>query len=362
MLDELAALATAGGTALVGAMATDAWQAARSGVARLFGRGGTPPETIEAQFDSHAALVADAEDPNVVRQSLAPVWQLQLEALLRQHPDIEEEMRSLVAEVQEQLPASQKTWVQTNIARDRATQNVENSLVHLSSHGGIGGTGVGIGARGGDGGSGGEIVSDCFLTKDLPEEVGVDVGKGGRGGVDGADGEDGGDTSFGEFLVARGGKGGTSGGLPSSVVGKVTVKLTGIFLANYSEMQNGLINVLGGGWDQYKVQQFPGLVRGCLVFFIEPEQDGQHGSTTCVFEILNDHSEVIWRDELTCTLNEFNVVRTSGILPFAVNAHRSGVWTVRVLGNGVELGTTRFAIVQGSSAWSRNSLESHNLR
>jgi hypothetical protein len=39
MVDELVELARAAGTALVGAMATDVWQVARSGMARLFGRG-----------------------------------------------------------------------------------------------------------------------------------------------------------------------------------------------------------------------------------------------------------------------------------------------------------------------------------
>src|SRR5581483_9272505 len=68
-----AALAEAGGSALVGAMATDAWQATRSGVARLFGRDGSARRAaIEAQLDGNAALVAQAEDPDEVRASLVP--------------------------------------------------------------------------------------------------------------------------------------------------------------------------------------------------------------------------------------------------------------------------------------------------
>lgn len=134
MLGELAAaLADAGGTALVGAMATDAWQATRSGVSRLFGRGGSARQSvIEAQLDDNAALVAQAEDPEAARQSLVPVWRLQLEALLRQHPDAEEELRVLVAQVRQALPASQQAWVQTNIARDEATQNiVQHGTLHV---------------------------------------------------------------------------------------------------------------------------------------------------------------------------------------------------------------------------------------
>jgi hypothetical protein len=144
VLGELAVeLAGAGGTALVGAMATDAWQATRSGVVRLFGRGGADRQAaIEAQLDGNAALVAQAGDPDEVRASLVPVWRLQLEALLREHPDVVEELRALVAQVREALPVPQQTWVQTNIARDQATQNIvqHGTLhVHPSGHGPTGG-------------------------------------------------------------------------------------------------------------------------------------------------------------------------------------------------------------------------------
>lgn len=129
----LAELAAAGGSALVGAMATDAWQATRSWVAGLFGRGGSAEQAaIEAQLDGHAALVAQAEDPDGVRESLVAVWQLQLQSLLGQHPEVEEDLRELVARVQEALPASQRTWVQTNIARDQATQHiVQHGTLHV---------------------------------------------------------------------------------------------------------------------------------------------------------------------------------------------------------------------------------------
>jgi hypothetical protein len=133
MLSELAELAEAGGSALVGAMATDAWQATRSGVARLFGRGESARQiAIEAQLDGNAALVAQADDPDGVRQSLAPAWRLQLEALLRQDPAVEEELRALVAQVRQALPAPQQSWVQTNIAREEAIQNiVQHGTLHV---------------------------------------------------------------------------------------------------------------------------------------------------------------------------------------------------------------------------------------
>ncbi len=137
MLAELAALAAAGGSAVVGAMATDAWEATRSWVAELFGRGGAARQAaIEAQLDDHAALVARAGDPDGVRESLVAVWRLRLQSLLGEHPETEEDLRGLVARVREALPVAQQSWVQPNIARDQATQNiVQHGTLHVHSGG-----------------------------------------------------------------------------------------------------------------------------------------------------------------------------------------------------------------------------------
>jgi hypothetical protein len=122
MLSEaLAALAASGGTALVGAMATDAWKVARDGVGRLLGR--VSPESqaaIEAQLDANAALVQQAHQPEHARQALAPVWQLQLTQLLEENPELGPALRDLTAQIQNALPAQHQHWVQTNIARDNS--------------------------------------------------------------------------------------------------------------------------------------------------------------------------------------------------------------------------------------------------
>ncbi|HEX2299338.1 MAG TPA: hypothetical protein VHH34_12640 [Pseudonocardiaceae bacterium] len=133
MLEGLAALATAGGTALAAAMATDAWQSTRSAVVRLFGRDSAPRQaTIETQLDCNATLVAQAEEPDAARQSLAGVWRLELESLLRRHPEAEDELRALITQIHNALPAAQQTWVQTNIARDQARQNiVQHGTLHV---------------------------------------------------------------------------------------------------------------------------------------------------------------------------------------------------------------------------------------
>lgn len=126
-------MASAGGAALAGAMATDAWQTAQAGFAQLVSRGA--PEqcsAIEAQLDSHAELVAQAADPERARESLVPLWQLELQKLLRHHPEVADELRALLAQVQAELSTAQQRWVQTNIARDHATQYiVQHGELHV---------------------------------------------------------------------------------------------------------------------------------------------------------------------------------------------------------------------------------------
>jgi hypothetical protein len=80
----------------------------------------------------------------------------------------------------------------------------------------------GFGGRGGDGhyagagGSGGDIVSGTFQTKDLPDTLEINVGQGGIGGQHGSSGQDGGDTRIDALgLQAKGGKGGEAGGTPA---------------------------------------------------------------------------------------------------------------------------------------------------
>jgi hypothetical protein len=115
----LETLALTGGTTLVAAMATDAWQAARTRIARLF-RHGDPAQqsAIEAQLMNSNTLVVQAEDADRARRGLVALWQLQLEAFLRQHPDAEGELRNLIAEVRGALPKAQQSWVQNITARD----------------------------------------------------------------------------------------------------------------------------------------------------------------------------------------------------------------------------------------------------
>ncbi|MEU3065109.1 hypothetical protein [Streptomyces subrutilus] len=124
LAEPLAALAGAGATALIGAMATDVWQGARGGVVRLFGRGGEErASTIGAQLDEDAVLVGrtDPDAADEVRAELLPVWRRRLLLLLEEDPGSEGGLRELVAQVQGGLPAERQVWTQHNTARDHGT-------------------------------------------------------------------------------------------------------------------------------------------------------------------------------------------------------------------------------------------------
>jgi len=119
LTEALAALGAAGGTAVVGAMATDAWKATRDHAARLFARGAAgQQEAIEAALDEDAGILADTDEPKreQVRRELVPVWQQRMVDLLRQYPDVDTDLHDLITRIHATLPPAQQTWVQHNTA------------------------------------------------------------------------------------------------------------------------------------------------------------------------------------------------------------------------------------------------------
>ncbi|MFD3992843.1 hypothetical protein [Streptomyces sp. NPDC058583] len=100
-------LASTGALALVNAVATDAWQGARAGFMRLFGRGEAERERIVAtRIDEAAAQLEHAgeDHQDQVREALLLVWRTRLTDLLEERPDAIGEMRALVARLQAVLP------------------------------------------------------------------------------------------------------------------------------------------------------------------------------------------------------------------------------------------------------------------
>lgn len=123
-VEGLENLAESGAIALVGAIATEAFQAARSGIGRLFGRRGSKErDAAQARLDEDADLVrrTEAAERDELRDDLARLWRRRLRLLLAEDPESGRELSELVAQIQAVLPKQQQQWTQTNIAHSQGT-------------------------------------------------------------------------------------------------------------------------------------------------------------------------------------------------------------------------------------------------
>ncbi|MDO0935256.1 tetratricopeptide repeat protein [Streptomyces sp. DG2A-72] len=106
---ELAALAASGATALAGLMVSDAYERAKSGLTRLFGRRASDEaaeEELQATYEEldRAHTVGDAEAQAVVQARLRQ----RLEGLFQEDPDAAEELARLLSEL---APDASRTFV-----------------------------------------------------------------------------------------------------------------------------------------------------------------------------------------------------------------------------------------------------------
>ncbi|MFB7781945.1 hypothetical protein ACFY0N_07220 [Streptomyces vinaceus] len=117
-------LAAAAGSALVGAMATDTWTQAKAAIAGLWGRFRPDRVTaVEQDLDELRLEVLATQDQNdtATREALASDWQQQLARLLRQNPDLADELQRVLDDVLTPSLAEEeraRIYRQTNIARD----------------------------------------------------------------------------------------------------------------------------------------------------------------------------------------------------------------------------------------------------
>ncbi|MEV0317277.1 sel1 repeat family protein [Streptomyces sp. NPDC050658] len=104
---ELVALASAGSSALVQAMATDAWEAVRDRVARLYGRAERTQRAEAAQLDEIRAELLSGDQG----QALDPEaeWRARLSRLLAENPRAAGELRRIVDEFTGQPGAGPQT-------------------------------------------------------------------------------------------------------------------------------------------------------------------------------------------------------------------------------------------------------------
>lgn len=105
---EIVQLATAAGTAIASAMATDTWRAARAGLARIFRRRDAAERAaIEAQLDRNNTQVERAGDATEMRRRMSESWRLELQTMLEESPELAQELQALILSVEAALPGPQ---------------------------------------------------------------------------------------------------------------------------------------------------------------------------------------------------------------------------------------------------------------
>ncbi|MET9269048.1 hypothetical protein [Kribbella sp. NPDC003557] len=123
----LVELAAAGGAAVVGAMATDAWRVTRDGIAKLFGRRGER-DAVLAELEADAQQLEDAgeDDREQVQRELIERWRLRLDELLGADPSAADELQRVLDEPK---------YVQNVVARDGGRAfGVQGGDMHYHEH------------------------------------------------------------------------------------------------------------------------------------------------------------------------------------------------------------------------------------
>jgi hypothetical protein len=118
----LVALALLAAQTVVAAASTDAWGAAKRGVARLLGRGDSARERLAEQRLDQARdqlLAAPVQQLDQVRADLEAVWRTRLADLLEEDPDVAGDLQALVDQIQAQLPAGSVSAADHAIAAGR---------------------------------------------------------------------------------------------------------------------------------------------------------------------------------------------------------------------------------------------------
>jgi hypothetical protein len=138
MLDNaLEALAATGGSALVTAMVTDAWESVRAAFARLLGRGDpVRTATAEKRLEQSRQEMGDLSGEELERASAEQeaAWRVRLGDLLEELPDAAHELRALIDQMQ--LSEPRPGGIVQNVAGSgRAQQAVQGHGVQVNTFG-----------------------------------------------------------------------------------------------------------------------------------------------------------------------------------------------------------------------------------
>ncbi|MEU0185442.1 hypothetical protein ABZ312_30370 [Streptomyces sp. NPDC006207] len=134
-MEALMVLAATGGSAVVQAASTDAWNSVRDGAARMLGRGEIARErtALERLDRTQAALdtVGEGEEVERVRVAQAAVWQTQFETLLEEASESE----------REQIAAELEALIERSGVKAKA-EAVHNDFRNSTFHGPVQGSGT----------------------------------------------------------------------------------------------------------------------------------------------------------------------------------------------------------------------------
>ena len=119
LVEGLLALASLAGQTVVAAASTDAWEAAKRGVARLLGRGDPKQEQLAEQRLEETREQLAGADSEETRATQVERWTTRLADLLEEDPGVEADLRELVREIQEALPGEMVSAVDHSVAAAR---------------------------------------------------------------------------------------------------------------------------------------------------------------------------------------------------------------------------------------------------
>jgi hypothetical protein len=206
--------------------------------------------------------------------------------------------------------------------------------------GGIGA--VGKNARGSEGGEGGERVVGVFGPGDLPQGVPIKikVGRGGRSGL----GEDGEDTTFGDFVRAKGGRAGRSAmSHPSARAASAEdiekgLRISSIFLAEVVHFKNGLVDLLSAGWEHWTANAFPTDIQwplACTVDFGDVDAGTVIDFSAIVFDPTGNEVE---RQDFIASRGDGAVSMPNCSVALRFTASAEGIWIIRIASGSAQLG------------------------
>ncbi len=221
----------------------------------------------------------------------------------------------------------------------------DDSLISFGGIGGIGpgaggggGAAIGPNSRGGDGGTGGQIIVLENLPVTPGEAYKIIVGQGGRGGEEGKSGEAGGDTSFGNITV-KGARGGAGANSTANASGSSALDVQAI-LSDAAAIRDGVLFVLGAGWERCNVPTVPHQVMWCLALVLTRGATADFSGVTVTAEVLEPNGTVVLTSELAVDFGASRpLARLPALMPLQITISTAGAWQVRLMRDGSELVT-----------------------